>query len=131
MAHIRIEQLSVVRSEATLLDRVDMVAPDAGRTVLLGPSGAGKTLLLRAMAGLEPVSAGRIWFDDREVTHLPGRDRDVAMIFAQGGLQPHMTVARNIGLPLLFRRRPTNGGAGQVIDLAKLDPNGVEIRAIE
>ena len=106
VAQIRIEQLTVVRDRVTILDGVDLIVPDGGRMVLLGPSGAGKTMLLRVIAGLEEVQEGRIVFDDRDVTAVPTGERDLTMIFAQGGLQPHLNVERNIGLPLTFRKHP-------------------------
>lgn len=106
MADIRLQGVTVVRDLTTVLDGLDLDVPDGQRLVVLGPSGAGKTMLLRTIAGLERVTDGRVLFDGKDVTDLQVRDRDITMIFAQGGLQPHLDVGHNIGLPLRFRRRP-------------------------
>jgi multiple sugar transport system ATP-binding protein len=71
---------------------------------LLGPSGCGKTTLLRAIAGLETVTSGRIFIGDRDVTRLEPGDRDVAMVFQDYALFPHMTVADNIAYPMRIKR---------------------------
>jgi multiple sugar transport system ATP-binding protein len=76
--------------------------------VLLGPSGCGKTTTMRMVAGLEQATLGEIAFDGRRMNEVPTRERDVAMVFQNYGLYPHMTVADNIGYPLKLR-----GMAGQ------------------
>jgi multiple sugar transport system ATP-binding protein len=68
--------------------------------VLVGPSGSGKTTALRMLAGLEQVDAGAIYIGERDVTFLPPKDRDVAMVFQNYALYPYLTVAANIGFPL-------------------------------
>ncbi len=68
--------------------------------VLVGPSGCGKSTSLRALAGLENVTGGRILIGDRDVTHVPPKDRDIAMVFQNYALYPHMTVADNMGFAL-------------------------------
>src|SRR3954471_19721 len=77
---------------------------DAEFVVLVGPSGCGKTTALRMIAGLEEISDGEIRIGDRVVNNLPPRDRDVAMVFQNYALYPHMTVAENIGFTLRMRR---------------------------
>ena len=77
--------------------------------VLLGPSGCGKTTLLRLLAGLETVDAGRLWIGEREVTQLPPAERDVAMVFQNYALYPHLTVFENIAFPLRARQCRTGG----------------------
>ena len=72
--------------------------------VLLGPSGCGKTTTMRMVAGLEVPSSGTIAFDGQRVNELPTQRRDVAMVFQNYGLYPHMTVAQNIGYPLKLRK---------------------------
>ncbi len=74
--------------------------------VLLGPSGCGKTTTMRMIAGLEDLSEGEIRIDGERVNDKPARDRDLAMVFQNYGLYPHMTVAENIGYPLKIRRVP-------------------------
>ena len=68
--------------------------------VLVGPSGCGKSTSLRMLAGLEPISAGTILIGDRDVTHVPAKDRDIAMVFQNYALYPHMSVAENMGFAL-------------------------------
>ena len=90
---------------------------------ILGPSGCGKTTLLRLIAGLEPVSEGQILFNDKVVNEIPPRDRNVAMVFQSYALFPHMTVAENIGFPLVVRKNPeekTNERVKEVADLLRL-----------
>ncbi|MEX5271781.1 ATP-binding cassette domain-containing protein, partial [Kocuria sabuli] len=65
--------------------------------VLVGPSGCGKSTTLRMLAGLEDVTGGSIHIGDRDVTHTPSKDRDIAMVFQNYALYPHMTVAENMG----------------------------------
>ncbi len=74
--------------------------------VLLGPSGCGKTTTMRMIAGLEQPTHGEIAFDNRRVNEIPTQKRDVAMVFQNYGLYPHMTVERNIGYPLKLRGLP-------------------------
>ena len=68
--------------------------------VLVGPSGCGKSTTLRMLAGLEPITSGRILIGDRDVTNVPAKDRDIAMVFQNYALYPHMTVAENMGFAL-------------------------------
>jgi multiple sugar transport system ATP-binding protein len=72
---------------------------------LVGPSGCGKSTVLNMVAGLEPVTAGEIYFGDRPVTRLPPKDRDVAMVFQSYALYPHKTVFENLAFPLRLRNR--------------------------
>jgi multiple sugar transport system ATP-binding protein len=84
------------------------LAVEAGEfLVLLGPSGCGKTTALRCIAGLEQPTAGDILIADRRVNDVPPRDRDVAMVFQNYALYPHLTVRENIGFPLRMRRLAT------------------------
>ena len=71
--------------------------------VLLGPSGCGKTTTMRMIAGLEDITSGDILIGDERVNDKPPKDRDIAMVFQNYGLYPHMTVAQNIGYPLKLR----------------------------
>ena len=80
----------VEAGEVVALDHVDLQIPDGRTLALIGPSGCGKTTLIRALAGLVRPNAGSIWFGEREVTELPPRDRDVAVVFQEYALYPHM-----------------------------------------
>lgn len=83
---------------------VDLEVQDGQFLVLLGPSGCGKTTLLRMMAGLETVTEGQVFITEEDVTHVLPKYRDIAMVFQSYALYPHMTVADNIGYPLLLRK---------------------------
>jgi len=88
---------------AALCD-VDLEVASGRRLVIVGPSGAGKTTLLRILAGLEAPDAGRVGFDDDDVTAVPPERRDVAMVFQQANLYPHMTVYENLAFGLRVRK---------------------------
>jgi multiple sugar transport system ATP-binding protein len=88
--------------------------------VLVGPSGCGKSTLLRMIAGLEEVTDGTILIGDRDVTELPPRSRDIAMVFQTYALYPHMTVRENLGYGLKVRRTSKEEIARRVEEVAKL-----------
>src|SRR5690349_25015572 len=79
------------------VDDVSLEIEDGEFIVLVGPSGCGKSTILRLLAGLEEVTAGEISIDGTQVTDLPPKQRDVAMVFQNYALYPHMTVEENIG----------------------------------
>jgi len=85
---------------------VDLIAQDGEFLVLVGPSGCGKTTLLRMIAGLESVSSGRIVIGDEDVTNVPPQHRDVAMVFQDYALYPHMTVVDNLAFGLRLSKMP-------------------------
>jgi len=93
-------------SEIAALDSLDLDIADGELMVLVGPSGSGKTTALRMLAGLEDVDDGAIWIGDREVTYVPPKDRDVAMVFQNYALYPYLDVAANIAFPLKMARVP-------------------------
>ncbi|MFN6563423.1 MAG: ABC transporter ATP-binding protein [Nostoc sp. ChiSLP01] len=97
----RAESINVLR-------RINLTIPDGEFMVLVGPSGCGKSTLLRLIAGLEVMTGGNIWVGDRLINDLPPKERDIAMVFQNYALYPHMTVYDNIAFGL--RRR--FGGAG-------------------
>ena len=82
------------------VDHLDLEVADGEFLVLVGPSGCGKSTSLRMLAGLEAVDDGRLLIGDRDVTDLPPKDRDIAMVFQNYALYPHMTVAENMGFAL-------------------------------
>src|SRR4051794_1738356 len=88
--------------------------------VLVGPSGCGKSTLLRMMAGLEEVSSGRIAIGGRDVTHLSPRDRDVAMVFQNYALYPHLSVERNLAYGLRVRKTPKSEIKRRVTEVAEM-----------
>jgi multiple sugar transport system ATP-binding protein len=90
--------------DATVVEDFDLVVADGELLVLVGGSGSGKSTILRMVAGLEEVTSGTIRIDERDVTQLPPRERDVAMVFQDYGLYPHMTVRENLSLGLRIRK---------------------------
>ena len=87
--------------------------------VFLGPSGCGKTTTMRMVAGLEQPTSGQIWIGDRDVTNELPKDRDVAMVFQNYGLYPHMTVSENIGYPLKVRGIARDQRNRQIMEVAR------------
>jgi multiple sugar transport system ATP-binding protein len=88
--------------------------------VLVGPSGCGKSTTLRMLAGLEEVNEGHIFIGDRDVTDIPPKDRDIAMVFQNYALYPHMTVAENMGFALKIAGVSKEERAERVLEAAKL-----------
>src|SRR3954451_10835308 len=82
------------------VDALNLDILDGEFLVLVGPSGCGKSTSLRMLAGLEDVNEGSIRIGERDVTHLPPKDRDIAMVFQNYALYPHMSVADNMGFAL-------------------------------
>jgi multiple sugar transport system ATP-binding protein len=97
---VRFEGVVKRHGTTTVLHGINLIINPREFFVLLGPSGSGKTTALRIMAGLEPLSGGRVLMDGEDVTHKEPGERDVAMVFQSYALYPHMTVAENIGFPL-------------------------------
>ncbi|ODR82496.1 sugar ABC transporter ATP-binding protein [Haladaptatus sp. W1] len=92
----------------TAVDDVNLTVEDGEFLVLVGPSGCGKTTTLRCVAGLEDVTSGHILFDDEDVTEQRARDRDVAMVFQNYALYPHMNVRKNLGFGLKLSSERTS-----------------------
>ena len=87
-------------SDHPAVNKLNLEIGDGEFMVLVGPSGCGKSTSLRMLAGLEEINAGAVWIGDRDVTDLPPKDRDIAMVFQNYALYPHMTVADNMGFAL-------------------------------
>src|SRR5437763_13644498 len=102
------------------VDAVDLTIGDGEFMVLVGPSGCGKTTLLRMVAGLEEATDGTITIAGREVTSLPPRDRDIAMVFQNYALYPHMSVRKNLGYSLKVRRTSKDETRRRVEQVARL-----------
>jgi multiple sugar transport system ATP-binding protein len=94
----------VYASGVRAVDSVRLRAGDGEFLVLLGPSGCGKTTILRMIAGLEEITSGDLWLDDQHANDLPPPERNVAMVFQDGALYPHLTVRDNLAFPLLSAR---------------------------
>ncbi len=101
MAQIKLEKLTKVYPDGTkAVDALDLEIGDGEFVVLVGPSGCGKTSALRMVAGLEDITDGRVWIGEEVVNKVPPKDRDIAMIFQNYALYPHMTAYRNMGFAL-------------------------------
>ncbi len=107
-------------SDHPAVDRLNLEIGDGEFMVLVGPSGCGKSTSLRMLAGLEEVNEGRIFIGERDVTDLPPKDRDIAMVFQNYALYPHMTVADNMGFALKMQNVPKAERQQRVQEAAKL-----------
>jgi multiple sugar transport system ATP-binding protein len=106
MPAIHLDKLIKRYGEVEVLHGIELEMAENEFTVLVGPSGCGKSTTLRMIAGLEDVSEGEIWVDGKPVSHLEPKDRDLAMVFQDYALYPHMNVAQNISFALRLARRP-------------------------
>jgi multiple sugar transport system ATP-binding protein len=121
MSSIRLNKVSkMYRGGVVAVDEVSLTIDDGEFMVLVGPSGCGKTTILRMIAGLEEVTEGDVFLGDRDVTDLDPQARDVAMVFQNYALFPHMTVAQNIGFGLRLRHTPRKTRDARVLETAKL-----------
>ncbi|HEY2073711.1 MAG TPA: sn-glycerol-3-phosphate ABC transporter ATP-binding protein UgpC [Gaiellaceae bacterium] len=121
MAGIVLEGVSKVFGAGVVaVDDVSLEIESGEFLVLVGPSGCGKSTLLRMIAGLEDATDGTITIDGRDVTELPPRARDVAMVFQSYALYPHMSVRENLGYGLRVRKTPKKEAERRVTEVAKL-----------
>tara|TARA_B100000953_G_scaffold277877_1_gene252997 strand:- start:709 stop:1782 length:1074 start_codon:yes stop_codon:yes gene_type:complete len=104
MASVRLNNLCKFFGAVRAVDGVSLEIPDGELMVLVGPSGCGKSTLLRLVAGLEEATSGGIFLDDREVSRVKPQDRDVAMVFQNYALFPHLNVEQNMAFSLKFRK---------------------------
>jgi multiple sugar transport system ATP-binding protein len=104
MARLEIRQISKIFTDHTAVSNVSLTVNDGEFLVLLGPSGCGKSTLLRMIAGLELPTYGDVFIGDRQATRLQPKDRNIAMVFQNYALYPHLTVYENIAFPLRVRR---------------------------
>lgn len=102
------------------VNALNLEVADGEFLVLVGPSGCGKSTSLRMLAGLEEVNGGRILIGDRDVTKVPPKDRDIAMVFQNYALYPHMTVGQNMGFALRLAHVPKEEIAQRVLEAAKI-----------
>jgi multiple sugar transport system ATP-binding protein len=107
-------------TDTPAVDKLDLDIQDGEFVVLVGPSGSGKSTALRMLAGLEEVNDGSIYIGDRDVTDRPPKERDIAMVFQNYALYPHMTVADNMGFALKMQGLHKDERAKRVADAAKL-----------
>ena len=122
MATVTFDKASRIYPGSTrpAVDQIDLEVADGEFLVLVGPSGCGKSTTLRMLAGLEEVNSGRILIGDRDITDVPPKDRDIAMVFQNYALYPHMTVAENMGFALKIAGVNKEERAERVLEAAKL-----------
>jgi multiple sugar transport system ATP-binding protein len=121
MAQITLDRIDKVYSGGVkAIDQMSLEVKDGEFMVLVGPSGCGKSTALRSIAGLEEISSGTISIGDRVVNDLPPKDRDIAMVFQNYALYPHMTVEQNLAFGLQLRKTPKDEIKRRVNDAAKM-----------
>ena len=104
MASVTLRNIRKSFGAVQVIDDVSLEILDGEFAILVGPSGCGKSTLLRMIAGLEGITSGTVMIGARHVNHLPPKDRDIAMVFQNYALYPHMTVAQNMGFALKLRK---------------------------
>ena len=107
-------------SDTPAVNELNLDIQDGEFLVVVGPSGCGKSTALRMLAGLEEVTSGRILIGDRDVTHIAPKDRDIAMVFQNYALYPHMSVAENMGFALKIKGTPKDEINKRVEEAAKI-----------
>jgi multiple sugar transport system ATP-binding protein len=121
MAEITFDNVTKTYGDGFLaVSDLNLDVQDGEFVVLVGPSGCGKTTALRMLAGLEEITDGQIRIGERVVNNLPPRDRDVAMVFQNYALYPHMTVAENIGFALRMRKVPKEVARTRIAETARI-----------
>jgi len=106
MAEVALSKVMKKFGDFVAVKEIDLQVEDGAFTVLVGPSGCGKTTTLRMIAGLEEVTSGEVSIGDRVVNRVPPKDRDIAMVFQNYALYPHMDVYNNMAFGLKLRKIP-------------------------
>jgi thiamine transport system ATP-binding protein len=128
---LRLERLVVRYGERTALDAVDLTVSPGEIVSLLGPSGSGKSSLLRAVAGLEPPAGGHIWFDGRDIGAVPTHERGFGLMFQDFALFPHRDVGENVAFGLRMRGAGASAMTARVAEVLELvGLPGVERRSV-
>jgi multiple sugar transport system ATP-binding protein len=107
MARVILKNITKNFGDHRIVKNINLDIPDKEFFILVGPSGCGKSTTLRMIAGLEDVSGGEIWIDGRMINHVRPKDRDIAMVFQNYALYPHMSVYENMGFGLKLRGYPS------------------------
>jgi multiple sugar transport system ATP-binding protein len=125
VAEVRFEDVKKSFGKVTVIEHLDLTIGSGKFVVLVGPSGCGKSTTLRMIAGLEEITEGELYIDDRVVNKVPPKDRDIAMVFQSYALYPHMTIYKNLAFGLLLRKTPKaeiDKRVRTVAELLGLDP---------
>ena len=117
---VRVEGLTKRYNDVTAVDNLTAEFESGKLIALLGPSGCGKTIMLNMLSGILPVSEGKIYFDDVDVTDLPPEKREVGLVFQNYALYPHMTVLENICFPLKIKKVKKKERIEKAIKYAKM-----------
>ena len=120
MPTIRLENLVKRYGQTEVLHGIDLEMAENEFTVLVGPSGCGKSTTLRMIAGLDEITSGEIYVDGNPIGHMEPKDRDLAMVFQDYALYPHMNVAQNISFALRLARRPRRKINAKVREVAAM-----------
>ena len=120
MAEVKISKLNKSYGPVDVLKDISLVVEDGSFVVLVGPSGCGKSTLLRAVAGLEPINAGDISIDGRNVSDLAPAQREIAMVFQSYALYPHMNVENNMAFGLKFAKTPKDEIQRRVAEASRI-----------
>jgi len=118
--NVRFQNVTKRFGQLAVVDELTLVSEDGELVVLLGPSGCGKTTSLRMLAGLEDTTSGDIYIGPERVNDVPTRNRDIAMVFQNYALYPHMTIFENIAYPLRVRKTATSEISNRVKRVADL-----------
>jgi multiple sugar transport system ATP-binding protein len=119
MANVKLEDIKRRFNNVTAIEDISFEIPDGEFWVLVGPSGCGKSTILRTIAGLETATSGKLFIGDRLMNNIPARQRDVAMVFQNYALYPHMTVAENIAFGLQMRKVDSKLIQDRVVNVAR------------
>ena len=121
MARIELQDVSKVYAGGVrAVNALSLDIPDGDFMVFVGPSGCGKSTALRMVAGLEDITEGEVRIGDRVVNDMPPKDRDIAMVFQNYALYPHMTVEDNLAFGLQLRKTPKDEQRKRVAEAAKM-----------
>ncbi|MFN4111320.1 MAG: ABC transporter ATP-binding protein, partial [Ignavibacteria bacterium] len=121
MAEVKLVNVSkIYENNVVAVNDVTFTVEDKEFVVLVGPSGCGKTTTLRMIAGLEEISRGELYIDNKFVNNVPAKDRDIAMVFQNYALYPHMTVFENMAFGLKIRKLPKDEIKRRVEEAAKI-----------
>ena len=133
MAPVAIRDVKKAFGATQVIHGVDISIDDGEFVVLVGPSGCGKSTLLRMIAGLENITGGEISIGERVVNNVPPKERDIAMVFQNYALYPHMTVAENMAYGLRLRKTParevTERVAAAAAGLDRVEPVAFRLHA--
>ncbi|MDP8212394.1 MAG: ATP-binding cassette domain-containing protein, partial [Candidatus Zapsychrus exili] len=122
MAYVSLKDVSKIYSgtDQKAVNSINIGVENKEFMVLVGPSGCGKSTTLRMIAGLEELSEGKIWIGDKLVNDVPAKDRDIAMVFQNYSLYPHMTVSENMSFGLRLRGYPKHEINRRVTEAAEI-----------